>query len=83
MGSKRAILSKFLAFLVSLCFERRCRKQNTVARLKSTIYPLQICGLAYWLCHRVSGTRRDKHPKKLEAVNAGLPWKVFIASQGQ
>jgi len=29
-------------------------------------------------------TRRDKHPKKLEAINADtLPcWKVFIASQG-
>ena len=29
----------FLAFLVILCFGRRCRKQNTVARLKSKHIP--------------------------------------------
>ena len=28
----------FLAYLVVLCFERRCLKQNTVARLKSKIF---------------------------------------------
>jgi len=50
---------KCLAFLVISCFERRCRKQNTIARLKSKHFPPQICGLATPL-----GMRRNKHPKK-------------------
>jgi len=49
---------KFLAFLIILCFERRCRKQNTVARLKSKDLPGQFCGLATPL-----GTRRAVVPK--------------------
>jgi len=57
-GGKGAIPPKFLAFLVILCFERRCRKQNT-----QMICLPQICGLATSL-----GTRRDKHPEK-----TGLP----------
>ena len=36
---KGANFPKFLAFLNILCFERRCRKQNTVARLKSKDLP--------------------------------------------
>jgi len=32
---------KFLACLVVLCFERRCFKENTVARLKSKYLALQ------------------------------------------
>ena len=38
-GNKRAISPKFLAILVILCFERRCRKQNTVAGLRSKDLP--------------------------------------------
>ena len=39
--AKVAMTPKFLAFLVILCFERQCPKQNTVARLKSTdLFPL-------------------------------------------
>jgi len=30
---------KCLTYLVDLCFERRCPKQNTVARLSLTIFP--------------------------------------------
>jgi len=30
---------KLVAYLVILCFERRCPKQNTVARLKSIDFP--------------------------------------------
>jgi len=38
---------KFLAYLVVLCFERRCPKQNTVAHLKSKyLAPPNILG---WL----------------------------------
>ena len=69
---------KFLALFVILCFERRCRKQNNYCSLKVKILPCpKFVG---WL--RL-GTRRDKHLKKLEVINAGtLPWKVFIASPG-
>jgi len=31
-------LLEFLAYLVTLCFDRRYPKQNTVARLKSNIF---------------------------------------------
>ena len=36
----------FLAYLVVLCFERRCPKQNTVARWKSKYLPPKHFGLA-------------------------------------
>ena len=36
----RGSASQILAYLIILCFERRCPKQNTVARLKSKILPL-------------------------------------------
>jgi len=35
-----AILPNFLAYIVFLCFERRCLKPNTVARLNSKYFPL-------------------------------------------
>jgi len=38
-GGKGAMTPKFLAYLVILCFERRCPKHNTVARLKSKDFP--------------------------------------------
>jgi len=38
----------FLAYLVVLCFERRCPKQNTVARLKSKYLAPKVLG---WLCY--------------------------------
>jgi len=35
-GGQGAMPSKnFLAYLLTFCFERRCPKQNTVARIKS------------------------------------------------
>jgi len=37
---------KFLAYLVVLCFEKRCPKQNTVARLKSKYLSQKKFGLA-------------------------------------
>jgi len=40
---------KFLAYLVNLCFERQCPKQNAVARLKSKFATPKNCGL--WLRH--------------------------------
>jgi len=50
-------LPKFLAYVVILCFERRCPKQNTVARLKSNILTApQMIGLA---------TPLDKNCEKL------------------
>jgi len=52
-------------------------KTNTVACLKSKDFLPNFCRLATPL-----STRRDKHPKKLEAINGTFPWKVFIASQG-
>ena len=45
-GPKGTISPKFLGILVILCIERRCRKQNTAVRLKSTDLPAQICVLA-------------------------------------
>jgi len=48
------MLPKFLAYLVILCFERRCLKQNTVARLKLSdlVHPKILC----WLrnCYQVN-----------------------------
>jgi len=76
---KGAISPKFIACLVILCFERRCRKQNTIARLKSKDLTSTILWAGY---ATYIGTRRDKQPKKLEAINGTFPWKVFIASQG-
>jgi len=38
---------KFLAFLVILCFEKRCPKLNTVARLKSKDLPPKIFWAGY------------------------------------
>ena len=46
-GGKGAISPKFLAFLVILCFERRCRKQNTVARLKTKDLPAPYLWVGY------------------------------------
>jgi len=37
----------FLAYIVILCFERRCSKQNTVARLKSNDLARQIISAGY------------------------------------
>jgi len=59
-GAKGTISSKFLAFLVILFFERRCRKQNTVARFKWKDLPAPNL----WAGYSTIGTRRDKHPKK-------------------
>jgi len=70
-GAKGTISPKFVAFLVILCFERWCRKQNTVARLKQKICPPKICALATPL-----GTRRDKSPKKQGC-------QVVISKKGQ
>jgi len=36
---QRTIPPKFLAFIVILLFERRCRKQNAVVRFKSKQFP--------------------------------------------
>jgi len=36
-GAKRAMPPKFLETIAILCFERRCSKQNSVIRLKSSI----------------------------------------------
>ena len=48
--------SKFLAYLVILCFESRCLKQNTVARLKSKdLAPSKFLGR---LRHCLPRTRR-------------------------
>jgi len=54
-------------------------KANTVAlkMLKSKDFPAHFCGIA-----TPQSIRRDKHPKKLEAINGTFPWKVFIAPQG-
>jgi len=38
MGPKGAMPPKFLAYLVVLCFERRCLTLNIVVRLKSKIF---------------------------------------------
>jgi len=57
---KGAICPKFLAFLVILCFERPCRKQNTVARIGSKDLPAPLLWSGY---ASAVGTRRDKHPK--------------------
>lgn len=38
-GPKASFPKKFLAYLVIVCFERRCTKQNAVSRLNSMIYP--------------------------------------------
>jgi len=50
-GGHGAIPPQFLKYLVILCFERRCPKQNTVASLKSNIrhpnfWPPKNFGLA-------------------------------------
>jgi len=45
-GQRRPWLQNILTRLVILCFEKRCPKQNTVARLKSKDFPPQNFGLA-------------------------------------
>jgi len=45
-GGKGSMSPKFLAYPVIWCHERRCRKQNTVARLKTKYLPPQNFGLA-------------------------------------
>jgi len=48
---------KFLAYIVILCFERRCPKQNSVIRLKSKNFAPhpQILGcLRLWMTFRSS-----------------------------
>jgi len=46
-GAHGAILPKFLEYLLILCFERRCPKQNTADRPKSKVLaPPKIFGLA-------------------------------------
>ena len=53
---------KFLENIVSLCFERRFSKQNSVIRLKSNISAPKVLG---WLCH-CSAT--------ITAAGRFLPW---------
>jgi len=49
-GGQKGHAPKFLAYLVILCFERRCHKQHTVARLKSKIPPPNFgSATLYWL----------------------------------
>ena len=49
IGVARGLVPQFLAYLVVLCFEKRCPEQNTVARLKSKyLAPPKIFG---WLRH--------------------------------
>ena len=41
-GGKGAMPPKFLIYLIVLCFERQCPKQNAVARLRSKYSPTQF-----------------------------------------
>ena len=50
IGVSRGHSSKFLVFLVILCFERRCRKQNTVALEVKRFARPKFVG---WLRHEV------------------------------
>ena len=77
-GAKGIIDPKLLAFLAILCFERRCPKQNTVARLKSRYFSQQKFGA--WLRH--VGTRRGTRPKKLEAINVTVTSRVVAIALG-
>jgi len=63
---------------LSIC-ALRAGAENKILMLAQSqkICPPQFCGLATPL-----GTRRDKHLKKLEAMNGTLRWQVFIASPG-
>jgi len=44
-AARRAMAPTFLAYLVILCFEKRCPKQNTVSYLKSNDWPPTNFGL--------------------------------------
>jgi len=41
-GEGGSAAHKFLAYLVILCIERRCSKQNTVARLSKDLPPKKL-----------------------------------------
>jgi len=48
VGPRSPWFHKFLVYLVILCFDRRCPKQNTVARLKSQTPPTILVWLRHW-----------------------------------
>jgi len=72
-------LINFLAYLVILCFERRCPKQNTVARLKSKF--LAPTKKYFWAGYATALALLCKQLPNVKSHHPKLCTSIFVYSE--